>query len=242
MGIILFQVPGAFGTPSISPFCTKLQAWLRMAAIPYEVGAVDMMRAPRGKVPFARIDGELMTDSQLIIEHLAGQRGDPLDAWLTADQRTIAHLLRRALEEGTYWHIASARWRDEEGWAAYRPVFESFFPPVIRLVLPAYLRRGALTKLKGQGTGLRTLEETHRMGVADLAALAHLLGDKPFIFGDRPANVDATAFAFVDGCLAFPVRSAIHQFVWDQPNLVAYANRVRAQYFTELAPWAQTSS
>ena len=35
--IKLFQFPRMFGIPNLSPFCCKLETWLRIAQIPYEV-------------------------------------------------------------------------------------------------------------------------------------------------------------------------------------------------------------
>lgn len=237
MNIELQQVPGAWGTPSVSPFCTKLQCWLRMAELPYTVlASPDMLRAPRGKVPFVTIDGVVHTDSQHIITHLAALRGDPLDAWLTPEQRAIGHLVRRTLEEATYWNLVYTRWEEADGWVLYRPVFAALFPPVVRAVLPELLRRHMRQKLKAQGTGLHTRDEVHRAAIDDVRAVTRILGDKPFLLGDRPANVDATVFAFVDGLLSFPLRSPAHQAVWDEPALVAYANRVRARWFPELGP------
>ena len=88
MAIVLHQIAGAWGTPSLSPFCTKLQCWLRMAEIPYEVAAAPgMLRAPRGKVPFIELDGAFLADSQAIVARLAATHGDPLDGWLPPVRR-----------------------------------------------------------------------------------------------------------------------------------------------------------
>ncbi len=32
----LYTLPGAWGMPSISPFCTKLETWLRMTGLAFE--------------------------------------------------------------------------------------------------------------------------------------------------------------------------------------------------------------
>lgn len=32
--VTLYQPPGAWGIPSVSPFCVKLETWLRMAGVP----------------------------------------------------------------------------------------------------------------------------------------------------------------------------------------------------------------
>ena len=51
--IKLFQFPRMFAVPNLSPFCCKLETWLRIARIPYEVVDTPNPRAgPKGKLPF----------------------------------------------------------------------------------------------------------------------------------------------------------------------------------------------
>jgi hypothetical protein len=40
--LVLHQPPGGWGEPSISPFCMKLECWLRMAGIDFDVVPADM--------------------------------------------------------------------------------------------------------------------------------------------------------------------------------------------------------
>ena len=37
--LTLYSVPGAWGAPSLSPFCTKLETWLRMTGLAFEARA-----------------------------------------------------------------------------------------------------------------------------------------------------------------------------------------------------------
>lgn len=235
MAIVLHQIAGAWGTPSLSPFCTKLQCWLRMADLPYELApAPDMLRAPRGKVPFVVIDGTPVSDSQVIVARLAASHGDPLDGWLPPERAATMHLVRRTLEEATYFHLAATRWVDDDGWATYRPVFAAVLPPIVRWLAPPLLRRTMRRALVAQGTARRSPEEVHRMAIEDLRAVADVLGDQPFLAGDRPCTADATLFGMVDGLLAFPLHTGVHAAVWDEPRLVAHTNRIRARWFPEL--------
>ncbi len=51
--IKLFQFPRMFGIPNLSPFCCKMETWLRIAGIPYEVvDTPDPRKGPKGKLPF----------------------------------------------------------------------------------------------------------------------------------------------------------------------------------------------
>ena len=89
--IKLFQFPRMFAVPNLSPFCCKLETWLRIAGIPYEVvDTTDPRKGPKGKVPFIEDAGIRMGDSSLIVEHLTKTRGIDPDARLDPSQRGIA--------------------------------------------------------------------------------------------------------------------------------------------------------
>src|SRR5262249_45361546 len=76
--IKLFQFPRMFGIPNLSPFCCKLETWLRITRIPYEVVDSDPRKAPKGKLPFIEDGGVRIGDTSLIIDHLKRTRGvDP---------------------------------------------------------------------------------------------------------------------------------------------------------------------
>jgi hypothetical protein len=56
--IKLHQFAPAFGLPNASPFCMKVETYLRMAGLPYErVNSGDVLRAPKGKLPVIDDDG-----------------------------------------------------------------------------------------------------------------------------------------------------------------------------------------
>jgi glutathione S-transferase len=234
--ISLYQGPAAWGVANISPFCLKLESYLRMAGVPYAVKPLAMNKAPKGKIPFIEVDGKLMGDSQLIIEHLKRKHGDPLDAKLGAEERARGHVLRRMLEESTYWHLVYVRWATEDGWKVYRPIFEAMFPPVVGKVVPSLIRRKVIQNLKAHGLGRHQPEEILEMGKADISALAALLGDKPFLFGEHPTSFDAVVYAFVASITAFPVDSAFKRYTLEQQNLVRYIERFQQRYYANWSP------
>ena len=77
--IKLFQFPRLFGIPNVSPFCCKLETWMRIARIPYEVVSTpDPRKGPKGKLPFIEDAGVRIADTSLIVDHLVRTRGvDP---------------------------------------------------------------------------------------------------------------------------------------------------------------------
>jgi glutathione S-transferase len=104
--IKLHQFPPVWGR-NISPFTLKLEAWLRLAGLPYEVVPTrNPGKGPKGKLPFIEDDdGTVLGDSSLIIEHLMGTRGIDLDRELSPEQRAQAVSLQRLFEDHLYFHL-----------------------------------------------------------------------------------------------------------------------------------------
>lgn len=74
--ITLFQFPAAFNVPNASPYCLKLETWLRLAGLEYQVKVVsDPRKAPKGKLPYVRIEGEAIGDSEIVIRTLGERYG-----------------------------------------------------------------------------------------------------------------------------------------------------------------------
>ncbi len=228
--ITLHQPPGAWGLSSMSPFCVKLECYLRMVGLPYQTKKADFRKAPKGKVPFIEEDGVVLGDSQLIIEHLKRKHGDPLDAKLSAEQVAQGHLVRRMIEESTYWHLAYARWFDEDGWRVFGPMFATLLPPVANKLLMPMIRRDVVKKIQAQGLGRHRPEEVLELGKADISALATVLGDKPFLLGEHPTSFDATVYAFIKCITAFPVDSPFRQYTLSRQNLVRYCERFEQRF------------
>lgn len=233
--IILHQMPTRpWGTPNLSPFCAKLECYLRMADIPYKPAAFGRGESPKGKMPYIKIDGQLLGDSQLIIEELerrlAKEGKRPLDAGLSARDQAIARLIRRTLEEAYYFVGMYNRWKTDAGYKIQREEFAKVVP---KIIIPL-IRRDIVKKLHHQGTGRHSVEEATAMGAADLDAIAEILGDRPFVLGDAPRTVDATVFAFLEATLGYPLDGEIKKHAAGHANLVAYRKRIRDTWWKDL--------
>lgn len=211
----------------MSPFCMKLECWLRMAKIPFEVRPADMPKAPKGKIPYVELpDGTRMGDSQLIIERLSREHGVDLDASLTPAQRATARAVRRMLEEATYFTGIHGRWIDDEGWPHTRAAMARFMPRFVVPFLPL-IRRSVRRSVHAQGTGRHEKADILAMAVADWDAISTLLGDGPYFFGATATSIDAVLYAFEEAALVFP-SSPIKTHVSSRANLVAHRDRMRA--------------
>ncbi len=229
--IRLHQFAPAFGLPNASPFCMKLEMYLRMAGLPYEaVNSGDVLKAPKRKLPYIEDGVRVVADTTFIIDYLKATYGDPLDGWLSPAQRAVALAFQRLFEENLYWAVVHTRWADAAGWEQTREAFFAALPVPIRWILPTLARRGILAEMNGQGMGRHSAAEIHAIGSRDVGAVADFLADKPYLMGEEPCSLDAVAYAFLANLLWAPVDSPIREAARARPNLEAYCLRMKARY------------
>ncbi|HMJ49587.1 MAG TPA: glutathione S-transferase C-terminal domain-containing protein, partial [Burkholderiales bacterium] len=83
----------------------------------------------------------------------------------------------------------------------------------------------------GQGMGRHSMHEVHHIGSIDISALADFLDAKPYLMGDSPTSLDATAYAFLANIILVPLDSALKRHALKYPQLEAYCQRMRARYY-----------
>lgn len=232
--IKLFQFPRMFNTPNISPFCCKLETWLRIAQIPYDVvDTPDPRKGPKGKVPFIEDDGRRIGDSSLIVEHLKSTRGVNPDSGLDDAQRATALLVQRTLEEHYAFITLYTHFIRPEGWRETRAFFDSV-PAPVRPLVTSLLRRRMRTTLMLQGTMRHSDEEIIAAAISDWRAVLTIMSDGPFFFGAQPTSIDATVFGVLATTVLTPIESPIRDFLRSQPKCMAYSDRMVARFFPEL--------
>ena len=227
--ITLYQFGSAWDTEDPSPFCLKMLYYLRLAGLPFETVASmrNLRDAPKGKLPYIRDGDKVIADSAFIIDYLKQTYGDRLGDGYTAEQLAVGRCVARMLEESTYWAVVHNRWMDPDNWENLtKPQFFGSLPWPMKALVPAMLHRGLRRSMKGQGMGRHTPDEINEIGRRDLAAVADILGDKPFLLGPVPSEYDATVYAFLVCAARPPHPSPMKDFVLSQPNLVAYMERM----------------
>jgi glutathione S-transferase len=229
--IKLFQFPPAWNLPNASPFCLKLETYLRLSDIPYQIKTIyDPRRAPKGKLPFI-IDGDKkIADSGLIIDYLKQTYGDKLDQALSPVQRATAIAVQRLLEDHLYWIVFHSRWADPTGWSEVKNEFFRGMPAPMKWVVPELIRKKFMKVLHGQGTGRFTDDERFMLGKADIDAIVILFAKQPFFCGDKPTSIDCCLWAFLTLLINTPVRSQIQDYVKSLTVLTDYDARMRQQF------------
>lgn len=219
----------AWGLPTFTPFGLKLMAHMKLTGIPYElVVEGNPARGPRGKVPWIEDGTDVIADSAFIVDHLTARYGDALDAWLAAEQRSIAHALRRMVEEGLCFAILHTRWVDD---ATYRQAMALALvgvPPVLRSAIAPLVRRRILRDLCGQGIGRFDANEAAHLGCRDLDVIASRITSMPFAMGERVCSLDAVFYAFLAVIIAVPLDTPLQRHARQLPGLSSYMQRVQA--------------
>lgn len=234
--LTVYKFVAEWGLPDISPFVIKLETWLRMAGVAYETAIGVPGAAPRGKLPYVTDDGLTVPDSSLIREHIEETRGVDLDAHLSPRDRAVATAVQAMLEEHHYFIIMYLRWCVAAGALTYRPTMVRYctaagIPAEHHDSLIEAARTTLAAQAHAQGLARHTDEQIAAIGARHWTAVADLLGDQPYLLGERPSSVDATVYAFLVSTIAVPFPSPIKDHALARPNLVAYAARMRAAYW-----------
>jgi glutathione S-transferase len=226
--------PG-FGLPDPSPFATKGHMLLKIAGLTYEPVRGDVRKAPKGKFPVLEDDGEIVPDSTFIRLHIERKYGFNFDAGLTREQSCIAWSVEKMLEDHLYWSVVRDRWLVQDNFDRGPAHFFDAAPALLRPLIRRKVQNIVRRNMHGQGMGRHSLEEMAVLTQHSVAALAGILGDKPYLMGDKPCGADATAFGFVNAAQCKLFNSAARDAVEQQPNLVAYNARMLQHYFPETA-------
>jgi hypothetical protein len=171
--IKLYQFPAAWGLPNPSPFCMKLEVYMRLAEVPYEIVTMaDPRKAPKGKLPMIEHNGHRIADSEFCLYFLAEQAAVDLDGHLSPAERAAGYGFQKMLDETFYWAMVYSRWIDPRVWPALKQKFFGNFPPVVRDILPAMIRRTVKRALHAQGTGRHSAKEIYFLADKCLQALS----------------------------------------------------------------------
>ncbi len=229
--IKLFQYPTDWGLPNISPFCMKMETYLRLAQIPYEiVTVVDPRKSPKGKLPYIDDNGQIVADSSIIIDYLKNKYSDALDGRLSSSQKATRLAFQRMIEEHLYWVILYSRWVEDEGWEKIKPLYFDELPAFMKAFVPEIVRRQFIKVIEGQGIGRHHRDDVYQMGKDDVSAVSTLLADQNFMLGNDVTSLDATAYGFLANIIEAPIESPLKEHTKSLPNLVAYCERMKEKF------------
>ncbi|WP_348946418.1 glutathione S-transferase family protein [Chitinibacter sp. FCG-7] len=229
--LILNVFGHAFGLPDLSPFVTKTLLLMKMSGLPFETRRQGMKGAPKGKLPWLQDGEQRIADSSFIRLHLEQQHGCDFSGGYSAEQLALGWAVEKMLEDHLYWLGLHARWAVDHNFnSATRRIFDGM-PWPIRPLARMLVRKKMLAALNAQGMGRHSDAERAELAKRTLAALATLLGNKPFLLGDKPCGFDASAYAFVSTALCPAFDSTLRTAAESHDTLKAYVYRMNMLYF-----------
>ncbi|KAH8322779.1 failed axon connections isoform X1 [Drosophila kikkawai] len=244
--IYLYQFSRTPLLPSLSPYCLKVETWLRLVGLKYEnVDHKMRFRSKKGQLPFIELNGEEIADSAIIIKELSSKYEKNLDSGLTAEQRNVSYATIAMLENHLIWIIFY--WR-----AKYPDNVLKGYKVNLQHALGLRLPNSILNfffkitfgrkwfqgtkKLKAHGIGVHSAEEIEEFGKNDLKVLSEMLDCKPFFFGDEPTTLDVVAFAvlsqlhYLSKDITYPLRDYMTEKC---PNLIGHVSRMKDKCFPD---------
>ena len=233
--IKLYKFGPAFGLRETGPFVLKTMVYMKLAGIPFEeIVQGDPRKAPKKKIPYISDDGQEIGDSSLIIKHLKAKFGDPLAEGLSPEQLAQGHALKVMLEERSYWAaMIHPRWVKTDHHKLIADTFFGEIPSFIRMPIFRSVAKGVAKAAMGHGIGRHTDAEIFEMGLDDIKAVEALLGKKKFMLGTKPAEVDATVFAFLHGMQADVFPTPIQAHIKSSKTLMSYLERMESKIFPD---------
>ncbi|XP_019864850.1 failed axon connections isoform X2 [Aethina tumida] len=241
--VYLYQFSRTPLLPSLSPYCLKVETWLRLAGIKYEnVDHKMKYRSKKGQLPFIELNGEEVADSAIIIKELSQKFGHDLDAGLTTEQRNLAHATISMIENHLAWIVMWWRTKyPDQVLKGYKVNLQHALGTripngILNFCFKFAFGRKGSKKVKAQGIGVHSAEEVMEFGQQDLKVLSDMLADKPFFFGDEPTNLDVVVFAhlaqiyFIDKEVSYALRDFMTESC---PNLVGLVNRMKERSFSD---------
>lgn len=220
-----------FGLPDPSPFVMKAMALLKMSGLPHTFEPGDPRKGPKQKIPWL-IDGDrVIADSTFIQRHLETVYGIDFYPGVDARQKAVGWAVEKMCEDHLYFLGVHERWAKDENFDKGPRQFFQIVPAILRPLVVAQVRRQVRNQLKAQGTGRHNEEEILYLAARDYAAIATLLGEKRYLFADRPTATDATVHAFLAAATAPFFDGPMRQAVLRHDNLAAYEARLSAEWY-----------
>jgi len=235
--IKLYGFGPAFGLIDPSPFVTKIDLSLRHFGIEFESIADQRMlpKAPKKKFPFIDDDGHIVADSVFILDYLKQKYAADTDQWLTPEQKAIAQLVSKSLDENLYWTIMYSRWLNEDTWPVIRKQFFDPLPFPLNKIIAKVARKSTIKQINGHGMGKHSNDEVNDIANRSLNSLSVLLGDKDYFFGKEISSLDITVFAMVSGLTLSSIDNELSRIAREHDNLVSFTKRMKEAYYPELS-------
>ncbi|KPI89195.1 hypothetical protein ABL78_1688 [Leptomonas seymouri] len=239
-GLYIFILPRSPWSPSLSPRCTRVEAYLRANGIPYKaIETVDPTGSPSGELPFIVFKHARVDQLPRIFEFLGTEFGVTMDDALTREERAIGAALRRTLEYNMERFLYRTAFVDHPT-LAISQIARALH--ISRLRARLAVRRYA-TMLREQlaitAYGALVSEQYESEFLLDCEALEAQIGDKRFLFSNSElTSYDCAVYALLVPFAymgKYTALSTAYMAVADSVVLMRYVARISKRLFADVA-------
>lgn len=226
--LALHQYSPCWSVSSGSPFCTKVEAYLRIHGIPYtNVYDSDPRKAPRKQMPYLinTQSNEIIPDSECIIDYLEQHHGTE-EKHLSDKEKAEAQAWVRCFEHHTYWCLVYTRWMMPDNWTITEPVYFGALPKIARCFVPKMVKKGIQKALYKHGLGRHDEKTLLRRGTQDIHNLAAYLGERSTLVGKEVTRYDISLYALLSHLVRTPIESPLKDAVLSHDNLMRFIQLV----------------
>ncbi|KAM3717604.1 Uncharacterized protein ACO02O_01627 [Dirofilaria immitis] len=193
--VYLYQFPRVKYIPNISPFCLKLETWLRMADIQYENICSWSTRSLEGTVPFLEYNGKEYPDSALAIRDMTVIFSkESMESHLNDEQKATARAFEAMAENSLA--IANGYFRFTEH---FDEVFQQLPNDAFGMLTPIWkflIKKMMTFKIKKRmpllAIGKHSHDEIINIAIDDLKSISSYLGNKHYFTGFKPTKNTVT--------------------------------------------------
>ncbi|KAM8954237.1 failed axon connections homolog [Pelodytes ibericus] len=221
------------GVPSLSPFCLKMETYLRMADLPYQ-NYFDGKLSPQGKMPWIEYNHKRVSGTEFIIDFLEEKLGVNLNKNLNPHERAVSRAVTKMVEEHFYWTLAYCQWVDNLHETQKMLSLTGPLSDLLKWIL-CHLTKGIVKReMYGQGIGRFSEDEIYMLMEKDMRSLAGLLGDKKYLMGPKFSTLDATVFGHLAQAMwTLPGTRPERLIKGELINLAMYCERIRRKFWPE---------
>lgn len=242
----LFVLPRAPWSPSLSPACTRVEAYLRANNIPYRaIETVDPTGSPSGELPFLVYKHTRVDRLPRIFDFVTRTFDVTMDGDLTREERALGATLRRTLEYSLEPFLYRTVFLDHPS-LAIDQIARGLRVSPLRARMTVLRYAAELRKrLAVTAYGALVSEQYENEFLLDCEALESQIGEKRYLYSDTQLTTYDCAvysllvpFAYMGKYTAL---STAYMAVSESTVLMAYIGRISRQLFADIGEPFNTS-
>ena len=226
--VYLYQFKRNIHVPNLSPFCMKVELFMRANKIDYEIVEGNFNRSHKGLLPFIELNGEQIADSEFIIHTLAEKYN--VKENLPKERAGSLRALSRMFDEEVFRIQMKYKVRAEEIVRIMLTDLPDFLIPLIHPIIKLVIA----WRLSWSGYGAHSDEELLQMYRRDLQATVDILGDNKYFGGDKLVMADCVVYGQLASIYLLPAETLVHEMIRKEfPILGKYVENVTTQFYAD---------